>query len=127
MLKEVQDGIRQLGHELALCPVADLEEDLASAAEPADGSNPEALVGRRFRQAMGTFHEEMQLRAASLDGEQEETKELLRRLAAFFGEDPNQANPDAILRACAEMVRQGAAAEALAVAKGLREPREPDE
>ena len=76
---------------------------------------------------MGTFHEEMQLRAASLDGEQEETKELLRRLAAFFGEDPNQANPDAILRACAEMVRQGAAAEALAVAKGLREPREPDE
>ena len=42
MLKEVQDGIRQLGNELALCPVSDLEgdleEDLASAAEPGRAS-----------------------------------------------------------------------------------------
>ena len=84
MLKEVHDGVKLLGNELALCPVSDLEEDLASAAEPARVPNPDAVVGQRFRQAMGGFHEEMKVRAAALDAEQEETKGLLRKLAAFF-------------------------------------------
>ena len=69
---------------------------------PAHHRLADAVVGQRFRQAMGGFHEEMKVRAAALDAEQEETKGLLRKLAAFFGEDPNQANPDAIMRACAE-------------------------
>ena len=92
-------------------------------AQPGHAPNAEALVAQRFRQAMGGFHDEMQQRAASLDAEQEETKGLLRRLATFFGEDANQANPDAILRACAEITRHCAAAEATAIAQGLREPR----
>ena len=127
MLKEVHDGVKLLGNELALCPVSDLEEDLASAAEPARVPNPDAVVGQRFRQAMGGFHEEMKVRAAALDAEQEETKGLLRKLAAFFGEDPNQANPDAIMRACAEIVKQATAAESVAIAQGLRPPREEED
>ena len=112
MLKEIQDGVRTVGQELALCPVLDLVDDIASAAEPRRDNGSEQLVGQRFRLAMGGFHEEMQQRLASLTAQQDETKGLLRKLAIFFGEDPNQTNPDAILRSCAEMSRTMAAADA---------------
>ena len=112
------------GQSGSLRTVSDLEDDLATDADSARGSDPERLVGQRFRQAMVGFHEEMQQRAAALDAEQDETTAMLRKLATFFGEDPNQANPDAILRSCAELVRQSVAAEALAIRLGLRPARE---
>ena len=116
MLKEIQDGIRAVGQELALCPVSDLVDDIASAAGPQDGGGAEQLIGQRFRQAMGGFHAEMGQRLASLTALQEETTGLLRKLATFFGEDPNQAKPDAILRSCAEIARAMAAADATVAA-----------
>ena len=95
LVKEANEGVRTVAQELALCPVADLEDDLASdAACEADEAD---LMARRFRRAVGGFHAANQQALEALTAQQEDTKALLLKLALFFGEDPNVAKPDMIL------------------------------
>ena len=42
--------------------------------------------------------------AARCKARRDETRDLLKRLASWLGEDPNVANPDQILKACADLV-----------------------
>ena len=64
----------------------------------------------------------MQARLEALTAQQDEAKRLLRSLATFFGEDANQANPDAILRACADLsAAMGRASAMVAAAEAAAE------
>ena len=52
LVREVHEGVSTVNQELALCPVADLEDDLASEAASRTTEEDEAeLMSRRFRRA----------------------------------------------------------------------------
>lgn len=52
LVREVHEGVSTVNQELALCPVADLEDDLASeAASRATEEDEAELMSRRFRRA----------------------------------------------------------------------------
>ena len=52
LVREVHEGVSAVNQELALCPVADLEDDLASeAASRATEEDEAELMSRRFRRA----------------------------------------------------------------------------
>jgi len=105
LVREVHEGVRAVKQELALCPVADLEDDLASeAASRATEEDEAELMSRRFRRAMEGFHQSSQQGLEALTAQQEDTKALLRKLANFFGEDPNVAKPDMILGRVADLL-----------------------
>lgn len=113
LVKEVQLGWRAIEQELALCPVDDLEADLDLdadlAGEARDGAGAprgaDALLGRRFRAAIGQFVADAAVRVTELGAKQAEAKEQLSGLATFLGEDPNCADPDAMLRALASLTK----------------------
>jgi hypothetical protein len=109
IVKEVEDGIEIVGQELALCPLPDIEADVAAeAAEvlPAQSTptNEQQLVARRFRTAMAPFYTEMQHGLETLTASRDETRALLRKLTAWLGEDPAKTNPDVLLKTCADLV-----------------------
>lgn len=107
LVKEVHEGVRVVGHELALCPVADLEDDLASDAASGGTAEPDPeLMARRFRRAVGGFHQQVQQGLDALTAQQEDSKALLRKLANFFGEDPNVAKPDMIIGRVADVLKK---------------------
>ena len=54
--------------------------------------------------AMEGFHQSSQQGLEALTAQQEDTKALLRKLANFFGEDPNVAKPDMILGRVADLL-----------------------
>ena len=64
----------------------------------------EHRVAVRFRSAMAPFHSDMRRGLDELTAHRDETRALLKRLAGWLGEDPNQANPDAILKVCADFI-----------------------
>ena len=140
-VKEVEDSVDAVSQELALCPIADLEADVAAGAHQSleapetapigtDGiaaATPEAAAAAaakvagavaarrgespdeqqlalRFRWVMEPFLAEMRSGLVELTTRRAETSALLRKLAVWLGEDPAQANPDAMLTACAELV-----------------------
>jgi|TARA_B100000768_G_scaffold130579_1_gene121200 hypothetical protein len=53
---------------------------------------------------MEGFHQSSQQGLEALTAQQEDTKALLRKLANFFGEDPNVAKPDMILGRVADLL-----------------------
>ena len=128
IVEELKEGVDLVGAELALCPIADLEDEVAheiaheisadGAAAAAEGGGAsvaavgggvgemgeEAMLMRRFRGAMAPFHTSVEAGLQALEARRDETRALLRQLAEWLGEDPNSANPDAILRQCADLV-----------------------
>jgi hypothetical protein len=58
----------------------------------------------RFRAEMEPFLVGMRRGLEGLRSIRDETKALLHQLASWLGEDPNQANPDQLLKACADLV-----------------------
>ena len=147
IVEELKEGVGLVGAELALCPIGDLEEEVAhevahgaahevahevaheaahrasagasagGVADAAEGGCASAAVGgvvgemgeeamlmRRFRRAMAPFHTSIEAGLQALEARRDETRALLRQLAEWLGEDPNSANPDAILRQCADLV-----------------------
>ena len=139
-VKEVEDSVDAISQELALCPIPDLEADVAAGAQQSleapetapnetDGiaatqkaaaaaaakvagalaarrgeSPDEQQLALRFRWVMEPFLIEMRSGLTELTTRRAETSALLRKLAVWLGEDPAQANPDAMLTACAELV-----------------------
>ena len=69
----------------------------------------EQQLAQRFRSAAGAAHAAVAAGLAALGEKQEEVKATLRRLAAFVGEDPNKADPDAIFRAARQLLEDAAA------------------
>ena len=53
---------------------------------------------------MEGFHQSSQQGLEALTAQQEDTKALLRKLANFFGEDPNVAKSDMILGRVADLL-----------------------
>ena len=108
-IQELEEGVNSVAQEIALCP--DLDADVAadaSAPPPKrDGGEPseeERQVALRFRSAMAPFHTDMRRGLDALTAHRDETKTLLKRLAAWLGEDPNRANPNSILKVCADLI-----------------------
>lgn len=109
IIQELEEGVDVVGQEIALCPMADLDADVAAdatgdAAKPVGLSVEEQQIAQRFRAAMAPFHVEMRDGLDGLTTHRDETRALLKRLASWLGEDPNQANPDQILKVCADLV-----------------------
>ena len=124
LVNEARAGARAIEQELALCPVPDIDDDLATDADAdadadAGGGDagaraaaalpPEQQLAQRFRSAAGAAHAAVAAGLAALGEKQEEVKATLRRLAAFVGEDPNKADPDAIFRAARQLLEDAAA------------------
>ena len=108
--QELEEGVAIVRQELALCPLPDLDEEVAADAALAEeqgqaaGLTEEQVVAARFRQAISPFYAEIQHGLEELTLTRDETKALLRRLASWLGEDPAKADADAILKACADLV-----------------------
>jgi len=116
IVEEIEQGINDVRKELALCPLPDLDAEVAlEAASGTVGSGAErsaALGGLedennmalRFRIAMTPFYDDMLKAFDELAGTRDDTKVLLKRLASWLGEDPASADADALLKACADLV-----------------------
>ena len=108
IIQELEEGIDVVGQEIALCPLPDLDADVAAdatdGAKLASPSDEEQQIATRFRTAMAQFHTDMRTGLGELTAHRDETRALLKSLAAWLGEDPNQANPDHILKVCADLV-----------------------
>ena len=59
---------------------------------------------------MEPFLAEVHRRLDELTSQRDETRELLRKLAVWLGENAADANPDALLKACAELIDAAVAA-----------------
>ena len=53
---------------------------------------------------MEPFLGQMRAELVSVSTRRDEAKDLLRQLAGWLGEDPNAANPDAMLKTLADLV-----------------------
>ena len=106
IIQELEEGVDVVGQEIALCPLPGLDEDVAADATGGAGGPgaEEHRVAVRFRSAMAPFHSDMRRGLDELTAHRDETRALLKRLAGWLGEDPNQANPDAILKVCADFI-----------------------
>ena len=104
IIQELEEGVDAVGEEIALCPLQDLDAEVAADATGGGPTGDEHVAAVRFRAAMAPFHAEMRTGLDELTARRDETRTLLKRLAGWLGEDPNQANPDAILKVCADLV-----------------------
>ena len=122
LVREARRSCDQIGEELALCPVAEIEAEIEAEmevdlerecgdAEETLGKNggqiaelgsgrrsASELVSQRFRATMGDSYATAQQEMRKIKQQEEGTKDVLKRLALFFGEDPKSADPDAIFR-----------------------------
>ena len=141
LVREARRSCDQIGEELALCPVAEIEAEIEAEmevdlerecgdAEETLGKNggqiaelgsgrrsASELVSQRFRATMGDSYATAQQEMRKIKQQEEGTKDVLKRLALFFGEDPKSADPDAIFR-IVNLVVEAAPAPAAQVVEG---------
>jgi hypothetical protein len=114
IITQLEEGIDAVAGELALCPVAELDEDIDHIGRLDSASTGQKVISAvdehqrrvvlRFRAEMEPFLVGMRRGLEGLRSIRDETKALLHQLASWLGEDPNQANPDQLLKACADLV-----------------------